>query len=76
MLGTTKRLCNSRLEPFYRGLQRYVDSNEKDDEKIKEKRPGGEKKPMEYWPLIKVVKIFTRAEALSTGAVIVDLPGV
>jgi hypothetical protein len=31
---------------------------------------------MEFWPLIKVVRIFTKADALSTGAVIVDLPGV
>lgn len=31
---------------------------------------------MEFWPLIKVVRIYTKAEALSTGAVIVDLPGV
>ncbi|KAK2029651.1 tat pathway signal sequence [Colletotrichum zoysiae] len=28
------------------------------------------------WPLIKVVRIFTKADALSTGAVIADLPGV
>ncbi|XXG94887.1 hypothetical protein Hte_001146 [Hypoxylon texense] len=32
--------------------------------------------PLEYWPLIKVVQIYTKAEALSTGAVIADLPGV
>jgi hypothetical protein len=31
---------------------------------------------MEFWPLIRRVCIFTKAEALSTGAVIVDLPGV
>lgn len=31
---------------------------------------------MEFWPLIKVVKIYTKAAALSTGAIIVDLPGV
>lgn len=31
---------------------------------------------MEFWPLIKVVRIYTKADALSTGAVIVDLPGV
>jgi hypothetical protein len=31
---------------------------------------------MEFWPLIKVVRIYTKAECLSTGAVIVDLPGV
>lgn len=30
---------------------------------------------MEYWPLVKVVKIYTRAPALSTGAIVVDLPG-
>ncbi|KAK5710822.1 hypothetical protein LTR15_012799 [Elasticomyces elasticus] len=34
------------------------------------------KREFEFWPLIKVVKILTKAEALSTGAVIVDLPGV
>lgn len=28
-----------------------------------------------YWPLLKVVKLFVRAEVLSTGAVLVDLPG-
>lgn len=31
---------------------------------------------MEFWPLIKVVRIYTKADALITGAVIVDLPGV
>jgi hypothetical protein len=31
---------------------------------------------MEYWPLIKVVRIYTKAAALSTGACLVDLPGV
>jgi GTPase SAR1 family protein len=33
-------------------------------------------KRMEFWPLIKVVRIYTKSPALSTGAVIVDLPGV
>jgi DNA repair exonuclease SbcCD ATPase subunit len=47
----------------------------------KEKTTGkkDQKTPLpstEFWPLIKVVKIYTRAPALSTGAVIVDLPGV
>jgi hypothetical protein len=31
---------------------------------------------MEFWPLIKVVRVFTKASALETGAVLVDLPGV
>lgn len=70
VLGTTKSVKQARSDTFYRILQTYVDSKEKatDDKK--------QKKEMEYWPLIKVVKIFTKADALSTGAVIVDLPGV
>jgi hypothetical protein len=37
-----------------------------------------EKKPreMEFWPLIRVVRLYVKAAALATGAVIVDLPGV
>ncbi|EFQ34106.1 tat pathway signal sequence [Colletotrichum graminicola] len=31
---------------------------------------------MNPWPLIKVVRVFVKAAALSTGAVIVDLPGI
>jgi hypothetical protein len=65
VLGTTKTVEEARSERFYRILQTYVDSKEKstDDKK--------QKKEMEYWPLIKVVKIYTKADALSTGAVVV-----
>lgn len=31
---------------------------------------------MEFWPLIRVVRIHVKSQALATGAVIVDLPGV
>ncbi|CAD6446372.1 e1e59874-7bcb-4b1c-a282-67f13334c37c [Sclerotinia trifoliorum] len=77
VLGTTRTIEKSYSEFFYKELQRYVDSKEKStgeggrpSEKKKEKRT------MEFWPLIKVVRIFVKADALSTGAVIVDLPGV
>jgi hypothetical protein len=65
VLGTTKTVEEARSDRFYRILQTYVDSKEKstDDKK--------QKKEMEYWPLIKVVKIYTKADALSTGAVVV-----
>ncbi|KAK8221531.1 hypothetical protein IWZ01DRAFT_537433 [Phyllosticta capitalensis] len=69
LLGTTKRINESDSGDFYKRLQYFVDSQEK----VKDSK---EKKRMEYWPLIKVVKIYTKAEALSTGAVVVDLPGV
>ncbi|KAK0126069.1 hypothetical protein ONS95_007689 [Cadophora gregata] len=79
VLGTIKKIEKSQPAYFYRALQSYVDSKEKsteDKSKKKDKKEKGEKKQMEFWPLIKVVRIYTKAEALSTGAVIVDLPGV
>ncbi|KAI1478877.1 Dynamin family-domain-containing protein [Daldinia eschscholtzii] len=72
VLGSVKTLKESSAKSLYSRLQHYVDS--------KEKITGHEHKkrnvPMEYWPLIKVVRIYTKAKALSTGAVLVDLPGV
>ncbi|KAF2455772.1 hypothetical protein BDY21DRAFT_288795 [Lineolata rhizophorae] len=68
ILGTTKRVRDSSPTRFYKQLQRYVDSKEKDHKK--------KDKPMEFWPLIKVVRTYIKADALSTGAVVVDLPGV
>lgn len=71
VLSSTKQLKAKTSKDLYRQLQRYIDS--------KEKLTGDERKKnvtMEFWPLIKVVRINTKANALSTGAVIVDLPGV
>lgn len=65
VLGTVKKLRATAAADLYRLLQNYVDSKEKDIERH-----------MEYWPLIKVVRIFTKASALASGACIVDLPGV
>ena len=70
ILGTSKKLTKGTAEELYQAMQHYVDS--------KEKSTGAAKRPkadstMEYWPLIKVVRIYTKADALSTGAVIVDL---
>ncbi|KAK1531727.1 hypothetical protein CPAR01_11376 [Colletotrichum paranaense] len=68
VLGSVKKLRATTAKDLYATMQRYVDS--------KEKNPHKKDVPMEFWPLIKVVRIFTKANALSTGAVIVDLPGV
>ncbi|XP_014558036.1 hypothetical protein COCVIDRAFT_14750 [Bipolaris victoriae FI3] len=77
VLGTTKQIHMSWSENFYIELQKYVDSKEKVSKKNKSKsKPQTSSSEMEYWPLIKVVKIYTKSSALSTGAVIVDLPGV
>ncbi|KAF9881435.1 tat pathway signal sequence [Colletotrichum karsti] len=69
VLGSVKKLRSTTAKELYNGMQRYVDSKEKNNHLKKDVS-------MEYWPLIKVVRIYTKANALSTGAVIVDLPGV
>ncbi|KAI8946002.1 hypothetical protein F4801DRAFT_566054 [Xylaria longipes] len=74
ILGTTEVLKEETAKQLYLRMQHYVDSKEKSTGPIGQKNRADS--PMEYWPLIKVVRIFTKADALSTGAVIVDLPGV
>ncbi|RYP00448.1 hypothetical protein DL763_000800 [Monosporascus cannonballus] len=70
ILGSMKKLNEETASGLYRRLQHYVDSKEKVTGNENRKRVNV---PMEYWPLIKVVRIYTKAAALSTGAVIVDL---
>jgi len=78
-LGSTKQIDATQPDRFYLKLQQYVDSKEKNSKKSKDKLTASvpnSPDAMEYWPLIRVVKIYTKSQALSTGAVIVDLPGV
>ena len=72
ILGTVKQIRSRDCASFYQRLQHYVDSQQKTNGS-KGVKPTRE---LQLWPLIKVVRIYTKAEALSTGAVIVDLPGV
>ena len=77
VLGTVRDIESKEAPDFYQQLQRYVDSKEKTRRGMG--RPANGTKPVkqvEYWPLIKVVRIYVQAAALETGAVIVDLPGV
>lgn len=67
VLGTIMSLKQTTCPALFSDLQRYIDSKEKTPES---------RNVMEYWPLIKVVRIFCKSPVLSTGAVIVDLPGV
>lgn len=63
VLGNTKQLRATSSPDLFNALQQYIDSKEKTSSK------------MEYWPLIKVVRVYCKASALSTGVVLVDLPG-
>lgn len=85
LLGTTKYIKDRHCDTFYKTLQHYVDSKEKleltkdsddDDEEEDKKKKKTRKREQEFWPLIKVVRLYVKADALSTGAVLVDLPGV
>jgi hypothetical protein len=81
ILGTCKNIESDDSLRFYKMLQKYVDSKEKatgksNQSKGNQSKERKEPKEMEYWPLIKVVRIFVKSPALATGAVIVDLPGV
>lgn len=71
VLGTTRRISCNTANDLCTAVQKYMDSKEKST-KVGPKK----EKDMAFWPLIKVVRIFCRAEVLSTGLVVVDLPGV
>jgi hypothetical protein len=73
LLGASRLIDEADPLMFYKKLQSFVDSREKTTKSEKEKAKPRE---MEFWPLIKVVRLYVRTPALSTGAVIVDLPGV
>ena len=75
ILGKTRDVQETDSLLFYKKLQNFVDSKEKSTGK-KDKDKKKERKEMEFWPLIRVVRIYVKSRALATGAVIVDLPGV
>lgn len=72
VLGTVQQIYSSTPEIFYAELQRFIDSKED----TTEGPANSDELAIEHWPLIKVVRIYTRSDVLSTGAVLVDLPGV
>ncbi|KAK4192091.1 hypothetical protein QBC35DRAFT_512201 [Podospora australis] len=71
LLGTVVEIDARTSASFLKQLKVYVDSKDKID------KPDSAKgtKDMEMWSLIKVVKLFVKAEALKTGLILVDLPG-
>ncbi|KAL8964903.1 MAG: hypothetical protein Q9183_004149 [Haloplaca sp. 2 TL-2023] len=76
LLGTTVKIQASDADQLFRHLQKYIDSKEKLTSTTS--RVGHQTHPVdaqELWPLIKVVRLFVKAPALQTGAILVDLPG-
>lgn len=70
ILGTVKSHKRSKASDLQSDLQIYVDSVEKYGTDVRGNTT------MAYWPLIKVVRIYLKSKVLSTGTVLVDLPGV
>ncbi|KAG7290833.1 hypothetical protein NEMBOFW57_000838 [Staphylotrichum longicolle] len=70
VLGTVLAISATTCKDFSERLEKYVDSRQKSRGKEKES------KDLEYWPLIKVVKIFVKSSVLQSGLVLVDLPGI
>ncbi|GKT47805.1 nuclear GTPase SLIP-GC [Colletotrichum spaethianum] len=63
LLGTTKTMKAPTAFEIREQVEPYVDSKNKDDDTAA------------HWPLVKAVRIFTKAPVLSNGVTIVDLPG-
>lgn len=66
LLGTKQKFAFSSAQALYSELSVRIDSKEKGSRK---------KTGLALWPLIRVVRIYVKSDALSTGVVLVDLPG-
>lgn len=60
------------MSDFSEKIQRYLDSSQSEMEVA---RPEGWAQKMSLWPLIKMVKLYVKADILKCGIVLVDLPG-
>ena len=77
ILGSTKRISDTDSLRFHQTLQRFVDSEDRNPISLGIDDSGTEKvsNMMEFWPLIRVVRLYVKHAALENGAIIVDLPG-
>jgi hypothetical protein len=76
VLGTIKKLYCTNCLDLYHNLQMYFNSERKGPGDEEDHKSETQQDVMELWPLIKVVRIYLRSPALSSGAVILDLPEV
>ncbi|KAG2077497.1 hypothetical protein BDR04DRAFT_1196025 [Suillus decipiens] len=78
VLGTTKKISAKNSTIFAQEIAKYIDS--KDQKRGSKKDKNKETKKTDHgpalWPLIRQVNVRCNAQALSTGAILVDLPGV
>ncbi|KLO16323.1 hypothetical protein SCHPADRAFT_823334 [Schizopora paradoxa] len=75
LLGTVKKINAKDSKEFSKQIAKYIDSKDQKRGKDKDKKNDKADGPA-LWPLIRQVNVKCPAEALSTGAILVDLPGV
>lgn len=65
ILDCNLEISERKAKPFSQKINTYIDSNNKQTSS----------KGISYWPLVRCVRIYTKAEILRHGLVLVDLPG-
>ncbi|EFW99113.1 hypothetical protein CMQ_5534 [Grosmannia clavigera kw1407] len=76
LLGKVRSVAAANPQTFYTQLQAYLDSSGSGGWSPLTGTADAQKQAdMALWPLIKVVRVFLKSDALSTGVVLVDLPG-
>jgi hypothetical protein len=80
ILGVTKKIVAPDSKTFAKEIGKYIDSkDQKRGDKKKDKKTDAQKKAdaeaPALWPLIRQVNVRCNSAALSTGAILVDLPG-
>jgi hypothetical protein len=77
LLGSAKKIVAKDSREFAKLIAKYIDSkDQKRNKKDKDNRKNDKSDGPALWPLIKQVNVKCNSEALRTGAILVDLPGV
>ncbi|KAK0107345.1 hypothetical protein ONS95_004038 [Cadophora gregata] len=65
ILGKHKMIYTANAKEFSKAIAQYIDSANKTSKSGK----------FQYWPLVRLVKVYIKASLLKEGLVLVDLPG-
>ncbi|KAL5487951.1 hypothetical protein ACEPAI_6059 [Sanghuangporus weigelae] len=76
LMGSTKKIVARNSKEFAKEIAKYIDSKDEKRSKKKDKEKKKDGNGHALWPLIRQVNVRCNSRALSTGAVLVDLPGV
>ncbi|KDQ17600.1 hypothetical protein BOTBODRAFT_29776 [Botryobasidium botryosum FD-172 SS1] len=75
-LGTVKRIEAKNSKDFSKRISKFIESRDDSAQGDKDKGvESGDDRPA-LWPLIRQVKVWCSSPVLSTGAILVDVPGV